>query len=340
MKTLERPQNEPNRREGLFQKFKPWIALLATMALLSGDLPKSTREDTEESTIDSPRGLTEAERRALHTLQCRQIEHARKKALDNIFRQAPRREQFLNGFAALLSCADFKDSYDPTVVCMAVTEEINNHPKGMLFKNKIIRPFFDNLYLELQCQGLANPNIPAPHAVKQLFALLKVEIERNPPKGLDPRTPIKELCNPGFELVAKRHEDIVAISQYILKNHVRSKIFSERIKQWKDNYQKEHQTPEPPTEDDLQKSVARHIGWTVAAAKGAGVLCRFVGNSDVEIVKMFKKDVTAKELMKKRGEMFPLLRELVEMIAKDKTPEGEKAYEAMRRIAEAIVAIR
>lgn len=183
---------------GLLRRMFPWVTLISLLAVLTGDETQRPREHAPRPTPPSPtKRLSEEELRALHTKQCKEIEVARKEARRNLLGRAPRREEFLNGFAGLISCVEFDSAtYDPSKICLAVSEEIRLHPIGLLGTNSIMRPFFENLYVALACKDVGQRGSEAPPAVKELFKLLKVEITRDPPKALDPGTSIKELCEP------------------------------------------------------------------------------------------------------------------------------------------------
>ena len=89
----------------------------------------------------------------------------------------------------------------------------------------------------------------------------------------------------------------------------------------------------------MRASVEKNVGRAVIAAATAPLTCKL---PEGVMLWAIDKDMTAQKLTQYRTEMFPLVREFVEMLAKDteeNKPGSDIAFEALQRIAQSITRI-
>ncbi len=327
------PDREPNpwMRAG-----KVLVSIAAVVSMLSGDSSPHSRR--VGSTAESVRKLSESERRALHALQCRQVDIARRAASKSEGVGRRRREDVLKGVSDIASCVEYDSAtFAPSTVCIAVQKAIDENPKSFFGRNSVLAPLLQSLYLELKCQGVGKPESQAPIAVKELFSRLKVEIDRDPPKILDPKTTLKDLCLPGLQIVREHQTDISTIGDYLLANYQSSPILKGRIEKWRENRTTKLRLKSPPTDEELTTAFKTTISKAIVSARTARALCF----APEFLSQLFRADID--EINRQRREIFPQLRALVETLSKDleaKKPEAEKAYAALQRIALSVARVK
>jgi hypothetical protein len=136
---------------------------------------------------------------------------------------------------------------------------------------------------------------------------------------LDPSKSISEVCKPVLDLLKEKQNSIRDISRYLLESRSKLKqggLLEALLNRTEANEKKKN--PNIPV--DMEKLVSEKVDL-IAKIKFTGFLCSLPIEA---LVSTFSKTLTLESIQEKRGDIMPMIVELLELVSEDKTEKGKK----------------
>ena len=262
---------------------------------------------------------------------------------DGLSSFARNRHEILKNLTKLGNCTDpSKDDFDSVAVCKEITNGLRVNDSK--FWHPILNPFYALLYKELCDKKSAG-------GIQEHLEELRKAIEDNVVKQnfpvLDPEKTLHDLCKPSLKIIAEHYKDaLVVVYNYIislketdLPPHL--KKMRERINQ---TYAEKVAQKKVPVnisrETFLSNRFASNMYWASWLAISANQTCKATDEQIFAIIKSRAENMTPKKIGELRKEVLPVIREIIDLLSKDDSDEGKKAYEALKNIAQSMTALR